>query len=97
LTIDPLRKAHLLDAIDFAGLRAVAEAIEGVQDGFVLGKVGDGEFALEMRVEGRRQGRGLLCSGVHLRGVAGRCEGAILKCRQAEEGEEGREKQAGSD
>jgi hypothetical protein len=50
-----------------------------------------------MRVEGRRRGRGLFCSGVHLRGVAGRCEGAILKSRQAEEGEEGSEKQAGSD
>ena len=51
LLIDPLLEAHLLDALDVAWPRAVAEAIERVQNGLVLGEFGDGQLALELRIE----------------------------------------------
>ena len=56
LLIDPLLEAHLLDALDVAWPRAVAEAIERVQNGFVLGEFGDGQLAFELRVQRGRRG-----------------------------------------
>ena len=41
LLIDPFCEAHLADALDVAGARAVGEAIQRVEDGFVGGKFGD--------------------------------------------------------
>ena len=56
LLIDPLLKAHLLDALDVAWPRTVAEAIERVQDGLVLAEFRDRQLAFELRVQ--RGGRG---------------------------------------
>jgi len=50
--LDPLLKPYLADALDIFGARAIGEAVEGVVDGLVLGKFGDGEFALELLVQG---------------------------------------------
>jgi hypothetical protein len=41
LLIDPLRKAHLFDALDVAGPQSIAQPVERVQNGLLLGEIGD--------------------------------------------------------
>ena len=43
LLVDPFGQAHLPDALQVAGTRAVGQAIEGMQDGLVDGKFRDGQ------------------------------------------------------
>jgi hypothetical protein len=69
LLIDPFRKPHVLDTVDISRPQAVAETIESVEDGLLLGEISDrqaGENGSLLRA--RRRIRGAVGATVVLRG-----------------------------
>ncbi len=58
LLLDPILEPHALDAFQIFGMGAITKPIEGVQDGLIFRQFGNGQFALEGRIE--RQARPFL-------------------------------------